>query len=95
VGNIGGAAPAPPCPLCAGTGQRRIRRPGTPRKATVLVACRCAMTKSVDCPNDWHDRWHDLDYDPCPRCGSASATRAFAPNQQACTYDNCDQWHDR
>jgi hypothetical protein len=33
------------CPLCAGTGRRRIRRPGTPRRATVLIPCHCAATK--------------------------------------------------
>ncbi len=32
------------CPLCGGTGQRRIRRPGTPRRASVLVDCICAAT---------------------------------------------------
>jgi hypothetical protein len=58
-GTIGGAAPAPPCPLCAGTGKRRIRRPGTPRKATVLVACRCAMTKDTD--DERHTRWLDFE----------------------------------
>jgi hypothetical protein len=32
------------CPLCAGTGRRRIRRPGTPRRASVLIPCHCAAT---------------------------------------------------
>ena len=36
------------CPLCAGTGRRRIRRPGTPRHTSVLVDCRCAATRSAD-----------------------------------------------
>jgi hypothetical protein len=35
------------CPLCAGTGRRRIRRPGTPRRATVLIPCHCAATKGT------------------------------------------------
>jgi hypothetical protein len=40
-GTDGGAAVAPPCPLCAGTGRRRIHHPGTPRGSSVLVDCRC------------------------------------------------------
>ena len=32
------------CPLCAGTGRRRIRRPGTPRRSSTLVDCTCAAT---------------------------------------------------
>jgi ribosome-binding protein aMBF1 (putative translation factor) len=35
------------CPLCAGTGRRRIRRPGTPRRATALVDCTCASVKGT------------------------------------------------
>ena len=45
----------------------------------------------VDCPDEWHDRA----YDTCPRCGSSdNVLRAFAPNQLACTYADCDPWHD-
>jgi hypothetical protein len=32
------------CPLCGGTGRRRIRRPGTPRHSSTLVNCTCAAT---------------------------------------------------
>jgi uncharacterized PurR-regulated membrane protein YhhQ (DUF165 family) len=35
------------CPLCAGTGKRRIHRPGTPRRASTLIPCRCAATKGA------------------------------------------------
>jgi hypothetical protein len=58
-GNVGGAAQAPPCPLCAGTGQRRIRRPGDPKGYLRLVNCRCAMTKDTD--DERHTRWLDFE----------------------------------
>jgi hypothetical protein len=35
------------CPLCGGTGRRRIHRPGTPRRATTLVDCRCTGVKDT------------------------------------------------
>ena len=36
---------APPCPLCNGTGRRRIRIPNTRRRATLTLPCDCALTK--------------------------------------------------
>lgn len=41
-GMNGGAAVAPPCPHCGGTGQRRIRPAGAPPGYSHHIDCDCA-----------------------------------------------------